>query len=345
MPTLAAITSRPQREQRRLRGYGLVVLAVALAAAFLAGCTIGTRPIPLGETWNALFHFDATNSDHLLVVHSRIPRTILGLIVGCALGAAGTVMQALTRNPLADPGLLGVNAGAAAAIAAAIAFLGVTDVTGYMWFGLAGAAAAGGAVYLLGFRGGAGPVRVVLAGAALSVVLLAATQIILINSEDEVFDRFRHWTVGSLQGRGWDVLAPVGLLAGAGLLAALALARSLDAAALGEDLSRALGAHPARVWSLAAITIIVLAGAATAGAGPVGFIGLTAPHIARLVAGADHRWVLPYAMLIGAVLVVAADALGRVVAHPGEVAVGIMVALIGAPFFVALVRTRKIVQL
>lgn len=346
MSTVVRLASRPRERQRRLRRDGLVILVVVLVLLVLLSVTVGTRPIPLSVTRDALLDFDPANSDHLLVRHLRVPRTLLAIVVGCALGVAGAIMQALTRNPLADPGILGVNAGAATAIAAAIAFLGITDVIGYMWFGLAGAALAGAGVYLLGgLRQGTNPVRVVLAGAALSVVLGALTQVILINSEDEVFNRFRHWTVGSLQGRGYEVLLPVSVLVVLGLLLSMTLAKALDAAALGNDLSRSLGASPARIWSLSGVAVIVLAGAATAAAGPIGFVGLTAPHLARFLTGPNHRWVLPYAMLISAVLMVAADILGRLVAQPGEIGVGIMIALIGGPFFVALVRRRKLVQL
>lgn len=308
--------------------------------------SVGSREIPLATTIEAVTDYTTENTDHLLVRHLRSPRTLLGLLVGSCLGVAGAVMQALTRNPLADPGILGVNAGAAVAISIAIAFLGVTSVMGYMWFGMLGAASAGGAVYLLGgLRRGTNPVRVVLSGTALSVVLMALTQIVILNSEEVVFDRFRHWTVGSLQGRGFEVLGPVAILAAVGLLLAFGLTRALDGAALGEDLSRALGANPLRVWTLAATSVIILAGAATAAAGPVTFVGLAAPHVARLVTGPDHRWVLPWSMLLSAIMMVAADALGRVIVHPGEVAVGIVVALLGSPVFIALVRQRRLVQL
>lgn len=312
----------------------------------LLSIAVGTRPIPPSVTWDALFAFDPADSDHLLVHHLRLPRTLLAALVGSALGVAGAIMQALTRNPLADPGILGVNAGASAAIAAAIAFLGVSDVTAYMAFGLAGAALAGAAVYMLGnLNKAANQVRVVLAGAALSIVLLSLTQIILVNSDELVFDQFRHWTVGSLQGRGYAVLGPVFVLIGLGLCAAMFLMRALDTAALGSDLTRALGGRPLLIWSLSAIIVVVLAGGATAAAGPIVFVGLTAPHVARLMTGPSHRWVLPYSMLLSAILMVLADTIGRVVAPPGEVGVGIMVALIGAPFFIALVRQRRISQL
>lgn len=339
-------SAEPRARMERRRWLGAVLLLALLLLATLVSFTVGEKSLRLATSVDAVFSFDASDNDHLLVRYLRVPRTLLGIVIGFALGAAGAIMQALTRNPLADPGILGVNAGAAAAIAAAIAFFGTTDVVHYMWFGLLGAGAAGSAVYLLGgLRRGTNPVRVVLAGAALTVVLLALTQVILINSDEQVFDQFRHWTVGSLQGRGVAVLGPVAALVGAGLLLAAMLTRALDAAVLGSDLSRALGVNPVRVWGLSALSVVTLAGAATAAAGPVGFVGLTAPHLARFLVGADHRWVIPYSMLLSAVLIVLSDALGRVVARPGEVGVGIVAALIGGPFFVYLVRRGRLVQL
>lgn len=330
----------------RHRSTGLVVLTVVLVIGVFVSIAVGTRDISLATTWQAVFAFDPTNSEHLLVVHQRIPRALLGVVVGIALGVAGTIMQALTRNPLAEPGLLGVNAGAMTAIAAGIAYFGITNPSGYMWLGIVGAGIAGAVVYLLGgVRTGTNPVRLVLAGAALTVVLMALTQIMLVNSLDNVFDRYRHWMVGSLAGRGTDVLLAVGVLTAVGLVAAYALARPLDSAMLGEDLSRSLGAKPTRIWALAGLVVIVLAGAATAAAGPITFLGLAAPHLARLLVGVDHRWVLPYAGLLAAVLIVVADALGRIIPQNGEVGVGIMVAILGGPFFVMLVRRRRMVQL
>lgn len=339
--------ARPSpRVRHRRRRNGLLLGLVVLAALVVASFCIGTREVPLATTWQAVHAFDPADSDHLLVRMLRIPRTLVAVVAGCALGAAGAVMQALTRNPLADPGLLGVNGGAATAIVVAVAVFGVTDITGYLWFALAGAALAAVGVYLLGgARRGIDPVRLVLAGVALTVVLQALAQLVLVNSDDAVFDQFRHWAVGSLQGRGQGVLLPVALATAAGAALALALARPLDAVMLGEDLGHALGAHPARVWVLAMLAVVVLSGAATAAAGPLGFIGLTAPHLARRVVGPEHRWLIPYSMLVAAILLVAADTLGRVVARPDEIGVGIMAALLGGPFFVALARRRRIARL
>lgn len=335
------------RSGDRLRLAGLAALGLLLLVCVFFGIVAGARPISIATTWQAIFHFDPANSDHLLVRHLRIPRTLIAIVVGAALGTAGTIMQALTRNPLSDPGILGINAGAAVAIAGAIALLGITDVTAYMGFGLLGAALAGAAVYLLGNlnRESGAQVRIVLAGAALSVVLLSLAQIVLVNSDEHVFDQFRHWSVGSLQGRDYTVFLPVLALSSVGFIIALSLSKALDTAALGADLTRALGGNPLRIWGLSALSVIILSGAATAAAGPIGFIGLTAPHIARLITGPGHRWLLPYAMMLSAILMVGADALGRVIAPPGEVGVGIMVALMGGPFFIALVRRQRISRL
>lgn len=334
------------RRHDRAKIWGIVGLLLALLGCACLSVFIGTRFEAPAVTWQALAAFDPSQSEHLLVHYLRVPRTLLAVVVGGALGVAGAMMQALTRNPLADPGILGVNAGATVAIVSAIALFGITDVFGYMWFGLIGATIAGGAVYLLaGLRRGINPVRVVLAGSALSVVLLALTHIITVNSDQEVFNQFRHWAVGSLQGRGYDVLWPVTLLVAFGLALSMALRQALNTVSLGQDLGEALGANPQRVWLLASSVIVVLSGAATSAAGPLSFVGLTAPHLARFLVGPDHRWLLPYSMLIAALLTVVADILGRVIGYPDEISVGIMVALIGGPFFVVLVRKWKIAQL
>ncbi|CAQ82979.1 MULTISPECIES: FecCD family ABC transporter permease [Photorhabdus] len=338
--------AQSHNRQFKFQRKGLLICGLLLVAFSVFSLFVGTRPVTLKVTWEAFTAFNPANSEHLLVRYLRVPRTLLAIIVGCSLGVAGAIMQALTRNPLADPGILGINAGAAVSIVSAIAFWGISDVIGYMWFGLAGAAIAGCGVYLLGgIQHGLNPVRMVLAGAALSVVLFSVTQIITINSEDEVFNQFRHWVVGSLQGRGYEVLFPISILVVSGVMIALMLTKSLDTVALGHDLGKSLGVNQTKVWILSALVIIMLSGGATAAAGPISFIGLTAPHFARLIAGPDYRWVLPYSMLISGVMVVAADSLGRVVGYPGEISVGIMVALIGGPCFVFLIRKWKIVQL
>lgn len=329
-----------KNDQRRLW------LTTGMALLFVASCFstfVGTHYISPAVTLDAIFSFDPTNSDHLLVVHLRIPRTLLALVVGGALGVAGVIMQGLTRNPLADPGILGVNAGATVAVVSAMAFLGIQDMGYVMWFGLLGAAIAGtGVFFLAGVNKGVNPVRVVLAGTALSVVLLALTHMITINSNEMVFDQYRHWSVGSFQGRGYDVLIPASMLIVIGLAIAFSLSKALDTVSLGEDIGHALGVNPVRIWCFASIAIVILAGASTAAAGPISFVGLTAPHIARMIAGPDHKWLMPFSLLIASILAVVADVLGRIVGYPNEISVGIMIALIGGPFFVFLVKRWKI---
>lgn len=329
----------------RHRGAGLALLGIAIVVLTVVSACLGTRDIALATTWQALTDFDPTNSEHLLVRHQRLPRALLGALVGACLGVAGAIMQALTRNPLAEPGLLGVNAGAAFLIACAIAFVGVGSVSEYLGFGLVGAAMAAALVFGLGGRGGTNPVRLVLAGASVSVVLSAATQLVLLNSSEQTFDRYRHWMVGSLAGRGWDTLAVILVPVLLGLLIAAVMAKSLDAVVLGEDLGRSLGARPGLTWSFAGLAVIVLAGTATAAAGPITFLGLATPHLARILVGVSHKWVLPYAALLSAALILAADTLGRVLPERGEISVGIMAALIGGPFFVLMARRRKLVRL
>ena len=343
MPDPVATFNELKNGQRRRWLFAGMVLLLVVACLSMF---VGTHNISPAVTLEAIFSFDATNSDHLLVVHLRIPRTLLALVVGAALGVAGVIMQGLTRNPLADPGILGVNAGAAVAVVLAIAFFGIHNMAYVMWFGLLGAAIAGAGVFALaGVNKGVNPVRVVLAGTALSVVLLALTHMITINSPEMVFEQYRHWSVGSFQGRGYDVLIPAAILIAVGLAIAFCLSPALDTVSLGEDIGQALGVNPLKIWCYAAIAIVILAGASTAAAGPISFVGLTAPHIARMFAGSDHKWLMPFSLLIAATLAVVADMLGRIIGYPNEISVGIMIALIGGPFFVFLVRRWKISQL
>jgi iron complex transport system permease protein len=255
-------------------------------------------------------------------------------------------MQALTRNPLADPGILGVEAGAAAAIVAAIALLGVTEPRAYIWFSFLGAAVASVVVYLLGSHGRAGatPARLALAGVAVTAALTAFTNGLIL-LDQEAFDEFRHWVVGSIAGRDMAILAEIGPFLIAGTLIALALARPLNALALGDESGRALGARVGRTRALGAVAVTLLCGAATAVAGPIVFVGLCVPHMARAIAGPDQRWVLGYSALLAPILLLTADVIGRVVISPSELEVGVVTALIGAPVFIALVRRKRIAQL
>ncbi len=329
----------PPAARGRLAWALLPACMIAIALLALASLMAGARPLSLATVEHALTAFDAGDNEHLLLRHLRLPRTVLALVAGGALGVAGALMQTLTRNPLADPGLLGVNAGAAAAIAAAMALGAAHGPAGQVMAGFAGAAAAGALVYAIGgLHRAHDPLRLVLAGAAISAILLAVTQLITLNSEELVFVQFRHWVVGSLQGRSGQVLVAVLPAVALGAVGALALARALDALALGQDLGKSLGARPRLVWIGTAVVIVLLAGAATAAAGPLAFIGLAAPHVARHVCGPGHRRVIPCAALVGACLLLAADTLGRVIAAPDEISAGIMAAVLGGPLFVALAR-------
>lgn len=338
------VTTSPAALRRR-RVAVVTVLMMALALVVLASLAVGAKPIPIGVVWDALWSPTGTQDD--IVVRSlRVPRTVLGIGVGIALGIAGALMQGYTRNALAEPGILGVNAGAAFFVVVAIYALGVTSLLGYVWFAFAGAFAAAVLVFLLGSlgRGGPTPVTLVLAGVALYVLLSALTTALLL-ADTETLDVYRFWAAGSLAGRDADVAIQVAPFLLAGTLLALFNAPALNVLALGEDVAKSLGQRVGltRWTGLAAITL--LAGAAVAACGPIIFLGLVVPHIARAFTGPDHRWLLPAAGLAGAVLLLAADVLGRVVVRPGELQVGIVLALVGAPFFIALVRRRGLVKL
>ncbi|MHB1138767.1 MAG: FecCD family ABC transporter permease, partial [Microthrixaceae bacterium] len=327
------------------RGAGLAVGIVVLALVVLASIAFGTRSIPLHTVWQALVDADSSN-DHIVVRSLRVPRTILGFGVGLALGLAGAVMQGLTRNPLADPGILGISAGAALSVVIAISVFGVTSPGGFVWCSFVGAGIASFAVYALGAigRGGATPVKLALAGSAMTTLLLSLTQGILLENT-ETLDVFRFWAVGSIAGRDADVVAAVTPFIVVGSLVALLLGRPLNTLALGEDVARSLGQRVHLQRGISALSVVVLCGAATAGAGPIVFVGLVIPHIARAICGPDYRWILAWSAVLGPILLLTADVVGRVIARPGEVQVGVMTAVIGAPFFIVLIRRRKLTAL
>lgn len=343
--TAPAVAPKPRGAATALRSAGLLAVLAALVLVCLLSVWTGTRGIPFTATWSVLWHPDGSETS--VIVHEyRIPRTLLGLLVGAALGLSGALMQALTRNPLAEPGLLGISLGSSTGVVSAIAFLGVGSVLGYVWFALAGAALASAVVYLLGSSGRkvATPDRLVVAGAAVTAVLYAFNSAVLLLNP-RAFDQFRFWTVGSLAGRYLDVLYVILPFVAVGLLIALPLGPALNALALGDQMGRALGVNVHRTRILGAVGVVLLCGAATAAAGPIAFVGLVVPHIARFVVGPDQRWVLAYSMALAPVLLVGADVVGRVIGAPGEVQVGIVTAFIGAPVFLALCRRRKLVML
>lgn len=342
---MASETALVLRSRGQLRTAGLLAALVLLAAVSAASVAVGSVYVPLGDVVGALVDPEGTD-EHVIVREVRVPRTLVGIAVGAALGVAGALLQGLTRNPLADPGILGFEAGAALAVVAAIFLLGVSSIAGYVWFALAGAAVSGGVVYAIGASGGsrAAPVTLALAGAAVTALLAALTSAILV-VDLRTLDDFRFWVSGSLAGRDLELLAGALPFMAAGLLLALGAGRALNAQALGEDIARSLGHRVGRARAAAAAGSVLLSGGAVAVAGPVAFIGLTVPHAARAITGPDYRWVIPYSALLGAILILLADVIGRVVAPPSEVPVGIVMAVVGVPAFIALVRRPRLAAL
>ncbi|GHC78863.1 iron ABC transporter permease [Nocardiopsis terrae] len=323
------------------RSIGLMAALLVLAGALLASVLVGYQQLSVADVYIAYAGFTGSDTD-LVVRHLRVPRTLAGLAVGAALGVSGVLVQGVTRNPLGDPGILGINAGAALAAVLAISVLGVSALLGYVAFAFLGAAAAACAVYAVGSLGpdGAGPVRLALAGAAISALLGSLTSAIILRDRASL-DEYRFWVVGSLAGADGAALLQALPFLTAGLVLAVALARPLNAVALGDELARSLGTRLWLVRGASALAVVLLAGTATAAAGPIGFVGVAVPHIARALVGPDHRWVLPWSAVLAPVLLLVADVVGRVVARPEELQVGIVTALVGAPFFILLVRRRR----
>jgi iron complex transport system permease protein len=327
------------------RGAGLAVAVLVLAIVFFCSLAFGSKSIPLAAVWDAIWNYDGSN-DQVIVRSLRMPRTLLGLLVGASLGLAGALMQGVTRNPLADPAIIGIEGGASLAVVIGIYTFDVMSLSAYVWFAFAGAAAASVAVYFLGSlgRGGATPIKLALAGAAMSALLFSFTSAILL-LDLQTLDQFRFWVVGSLAGRDSSTVVEVLPFIAVGTLLALMSARALNTLALGDDVARSLGQRVHFSRAVAALAVVLLCGAATAAAGPIAFIGLTIPHVARAICGPDYRWILAWSVVLGPILLLGADVVGRIVARPGELQVGIVTALIGAPFFIALVRRRKLAEL
>lgn len=326
---------------RRRRLVGLLVTAVLLASVIMLSLMIGARDVPLHVVWETLIG-TSTDSDAETVLSLRIPRTVLGLLVGAGLGVAGALIQAVTRNPLADPGILGVNSGAAFAVAIAVGVFGITSPPAYLWFAFGGALVTTIVVYLIGSagRGSVSPARITLAGVAIGAVLAGVTSAMVL-ADPKGFNAMRAWEAGAIADRGWEVIAVAAPYLAVGLVLAMLLGRALNAAALGDDLARALGSSVLRTRTLAIVAVTLLCGTATAMAGPIAFVGLMIPHVARWIVGPDQRWIIAYSMLLAPVLLVSSDILGRVLLRPGEIPVGIVTAFLGAPVLVFLVRTQR----
>ncbi|MFI8826869.1 FecCD family ABC transporter permease [Streptomyces sp. NPDC053431] len=332
--------TRSRRASRRV--VATTAAFVALLLAILLSLAVGARAVPPATVFDALAH-GATGPDAEVVRQLRVPRTLIGLMVGAALAIAGTALQGITRNPIADPGILGISQGASVGVVLAIAFAGVHTLTGYVWFAFAGAALASVAGYAIASsgRGGATPVKLALGGAAINALLLSVTTGVL-TTRASALDEFRFWQIGSLDGRDAHVVAQIWPFLLLGTVLVVSVARGLDALALGEDVAKGLGQRVATVRIVGGVGATVLTGAGVAAAGPIAFVGLAVPHIVRALVGGDHRWVLPTAALVGPVMLLVSDVLGRILFPPGEVPAGVMTALIGVPFLVTLVRRKAV---
>lgn len=342
--TAAGLRGDRQKERNGRRFFSrfafLPVLLGLVAAVSMWAVTVGTSSIPESLVLDAILRFDGSR-EHIIIIGLRVPRVLAGLLVGAALAVAGAIMQAITNNPLASPGLFGINAGAAFAVVLSVALFGSSSDAGHAWFAFGGAALAAVIVFAVGSagRGGATPLKLAIAGAVLSSFLTSLTSAILI-FDAGTLDDIRLWSVGSLSGRTLAGVAALAPYIGAGLAAALLSCRQIMTLSLGPEVARSVGQNLALWRGVAAVTVTLLAGAAVALAGPIGFVGLVAPHVIRLLIGADYRWIIPYSALCGALLVVLADAAIRA-AFPGtDLPVGVTMALIGAPFFIYLARYR-----
>lgn len=315
---------------------GLVLLALSL----LASVRFGAAEIGTADVIRAVTEYGGSQED-LIIRTIRVPRAIIAALVGACLAVAGAIMQGLTRNPLAEPGILGINAGAALAVVGGIFIFGVSSLSGYAVFAFVGAAATAAVVYGLGSlgRGGMSPMRVTIAGAAVMTLLSSLTTAILIISQ-QTLEQIRFWLAGSVAGRDLELLLQVLPYMTAGLLLAFALARQITTLGLGEDVATGLGQRTALTKAAAGVAVVLLAGSAVAVAGPIAFLGLVVPHLVRFFAGVDYRWILPYSALVGAGLLVWSDVASRLVLSPQEVPLGVTTALLGAPFFIYLARSK-----
>lgn len=332
--------SQGHARSRRRRIVGLVAVAAALAVTCAASLAIGTENVAPAAVWQALIHY--TDAGDQWIVHElRIPRTLLGIAVGVALGLSGALIQGVSRNPLADAQILGINSGAGLFVVAAIAFLGLRSVLSYVWFAFVGAFVAMVLVYLIGMTGRAvaTPVRMLLAGVAVGAVMEGVSFAIRLRNP-RAFDSMRYWDAGALDGHSLTVVGVVAPFVAVGAGLCLYVSRGLNAVALGDDLAVAMGGNVVRTRILGLLAVTLLAGAATAGAGPIGFVGLMVPHAVRWFTGPDWRWICAYSVFAAPALLLAADVVGRVVVKPGELPAGIVTAFVGAPVLIWLVRRR-----
>lgn len=332
----AAIVRRP----RQVRLAWLLVVAAALVALMIASVAIGSRTVGFADITAALG--GAQDTIARAAVAKRIPRTLLGVLVGGALGLSGALLQGVTRNPLAGPGILGINLGASLAVVVGMVVFGLSTASAFVWVAIAGAAVTAVFVYAVGSigRSGATPLKLALAGAATSAALTSFIAAVALPRAD-LADGIRSWQIGGIGGASYTSIGQVLPFLVIGLLLSLASARSLNSLALGDELAAGLGENVVVARAAAGLGAVMLAGAATAAAGPIGFVGLVVPHVCRLLVGVDHRWLLPFSAVTGSCLLLGADVIGRIVARPSELDVSIITALLGAPWFIWIVRRHR----
>jgi len=325
------------------RSAGLLIGLALVGFVALLSLRFGAHPITTGQAWNAIFDYDSSSYEELVVRTLRMPRTVIALGCGAALAVTGAVMQAITRNPLADSSILGVSGGASFAIVTAIFYLGITSPYQFVWFAFAGALIASVLVFAVGASGrdGATPIKLTLAGVVISSLLAAWTSALVLLDE-QTMEVARFWMAGSVAGRPLDVFWVVSPFLIVGTLACVFLGHQLNVMSMGEETARSLGMNTARTRIICGVLVVLITGAATAAAGPIGFVGLAVPHMVRAVIGPDYRWILAYSVVVGAIFLTAADILCRVVLENGELQVGIVTALAGAPFLVFLARKRTV---
>ncbi|NJN73586.1 MAG: iron ABC transporter permease [Limnothrix sp. RL_2_0] len=332
--------TRPSATPPAILAVGIVVGLVILIICFGASVAFGVADITPIEIYQALLNPDGS-TEHLIIRTVRLPRSITALLVGAAVSVAGAIMQGLTRNPLADPGILGINAGAAFAVVGSVFLLNMSSLGAYAGSALLGATISAVAVYGLGSlgRGGLTPLNLTIAGAAFTALISSLTTAILILSQ-RTLDEIRFWLAGSVAGRNLDLVVQILPYLTVGLLLGFALGKQLTTLGLGDSVAKGLGQNTVLVKVSAAISVVLLAGGSVAIAGPIGFLGLIVPHFVRFWAGADYRWILPYSALLGAILLLVADIGARLVIQPQELPVGIVMPLLGAPFFIYLIRSQ-----
>ncbi|MGO1183139.1 MAG: FecCD family ABC transporter permease [Micrococcaceae bacterium] len=343
-PSTDTAPATPAARRPRSRLAWLVVLLLVVLALTAASISIGSRQVGFEDLIAGLTGQVENVSQGAIA--KRVPRTVLALLAGAALAVSGTVMQGVTRNPLADPGILGVNMGAQLAVVIGMAWFGLFAFASMIWVAIVGAAVTAVFVYAIGSlgRGGSTPLKLALAGAATSAALTSFVTAVVLPRND-IAGSVRSWQIGGVGGATYPALQQVLPVLVIGFLICWFSARSLNSLALGDDLAAGLGERVALARGAASLGAVMLCGAATAICGPIGFVGLVIPHVCRLLIGVDHRWLIPFAAVTGAGLLTAADVLGRIVARPSELDVGIITALVGAPFFIYIVRRQKVREL